>query len=89
MEKNKIVEIPYNIGNLNKLIYLSIKYNLLSSLPDSIGSLISLKGFDVSYNKLTTIPKLDKLQNLVMLSLSNNPLKNKTKIKNEYKRFFY
>ncbi|XP_074343113.1 MDIS1-interacting receptor like kinase 2-like [Apium graveolens] len=70
--------IPYQIGMLSKLTYLSLRGNYLTGkLPSFLGNLPQLQVLDVSYNRLSGfIPnELGKLTNLVHLYLGDNYLK--------------
>ncbi|KAK1381315.1 putative leucine-rich repeat receptor-like protein kinase [Heracleum sosnowskyi] len=67
--------IPYQIGMLSKLKYLSLSGNYLSgTLPSSLGNLTSLEHLDVSSNNLNgSIPsEIGTLSNLIELYLSLN-----------------
>ncbi|KAK1381314.1 Protein kinase domain-containing protein [Heracleum sosnowskyi] len=69
--------IPYQIGMLSKLNYLSLRGNDLSgTLPSSLGNLTYLEYLDVHSNKLTGfIPsEIGTLSNLIELYLYNNRL---------------
>ncbi|XP_074338877.1 uncharacterized protein LOC141677043 [Apium graveolens] len=70
--------IPYQIGMLSKLKYLSLRGNYFTGkLPSSLGNLTYLQFLDVSYNELITgfIPsELGNLTNLAFLYLSHNYL---------------
>ncbi|KAK1381306.1 Protein kinase domain-containing protein [Heracleum sosnowskyi] len=69
--------IPYQIGMLSKLNYLSLRGNDLSgTLPSSLGNLTYLKRLDVSSNHLTGfIPsELGNLTYLKRLDVSSNHL---------------
>ncbi|KAM7515220.1 hypothetical protein LguiA_004803 [Lonicera macranthoides] len=68
--------IPYEIGMLSKLTYLSLANNFLSGeLPLSLFNLTSLTLLDISHNSISgSIPfkELGKLKNLNVLILSGN-----------------
>ena len=69
--------IPYQIGMLSKLKYLSLRGNNLSGkLPSSLGNLTYLEHLDVSQNYLTGfVPsELGNLSNLEYLYLQYNKL---------------
>jgi hypothetical protein len=48
--------LPEWIGELNSLIYLSLRGGSLEKIPNSIGKLVNLERLDISYNKLRSIP---------------------------------
>ena len=63
-----------DLSNLHKLSSLNLpfnKFNQIEQLQD-----LNLQGLDLSGNNLTQIPILKNKENLVYLSLNNNPLKN-------------
>jgi len=74
--KNKIKEIPKEIGNLINLNYLDLSDNKIKEIPKEIGNLTNLKRLDLNDNKIKEIPKeIVNLINLQTLYLSNNEIK--------------
>jgi Leucine-rich repeat (LRR) protein len=65
LSSNRIVEIPFEIGELIKLRVLNVSHNLLALLPDSIGTCVLLKVLNASHNTLEKIP--DTLGQLLRL----------------------
>ncbi|KAH7858741.1 hypothetical protein Vadar_027418 [Vaccinium darrowii] len=70
--------IPYKIGDISRLLFLSLSKNHLNgSIPYQIGNLVTLQILlDLSYNSLTgqISPQLGKLISLEALNLSHNSL---------------
>jgi len=67
--------IPPEIGNLNRLKYLYLSYNQLSSLPPEIGNLNNLTYLFLISNQLKNLPtQIGRLGNLTILRLQNNEL---------------
>ncbi|KAL1804448.1 hypothetical protein ACET3Z_033095 [Daucus carota] len=67
--------IPYDIGMLSELKYLSLRGNYLTGeLPSSLGNLTHLQMLDISHNTVTGIIPLElgKLSHLFSLDLSFN-----------------
>jgi len=56
LEKNRIVELTENIGNLSMLKVLHMPDNLLEHLPAEIGQLFNLVMLELSYNWLVDLP---------------------------------
>ncbi len=68
--------IPENIGKLDTLADLFMKFNNLSALPDSIGNLIKLRRLSFMENQLTVLP--ESFGNMISLqecSISRNHFK--------------
>jgi Leucine-rich repeat (LRR) protein len=57
LSSNRIVEMPFDIGELHKLRILNLAYNFLASLPPSIGDLVILRNLNVSHNVLESVPE--------------------------------
>jgi len=67
--------IPPEIGNLENLTHLSLKFNQLTEIPPEIGKLKILNALRLNNNQLTEIPsEIGKLENLIHLDLSINQL---------------
>ena len=65
LSSNRIVELPFEIGELIKLRVLNVSHNLLALLPDSIGTCVLLKILNASHNTIEQIPDtLGQLQRL-------------------------
>ncbi|ESQ28457.1 hypothetical protein EUTSA_v10019617mg, partial [Eutrema salsugineum] len=63
--------LPSELGNLNKLEYLSLCcHGLVGPVPSSISNLSLLSGIDLSYNYLTDIPMVQNLTKLTSIDLS-------------------
>ncbi len=76
LRRNKINDLPKNIGFLSNLELLDLRINKLERLPTAIGLLYKLKNLNLSSNNLTMIP--DSIGDILMLkklNLSNNKLK--------------
>jgi hypothetical protein len=56
LSSNRIVELPFEIGELIKLRTLNVSHNLLALLPDSIGTCVLLKVLNAAHNTLEQIP---------------------------------
>lgn len=69
LDKNHLINLPNEIGNLTKLAYLSVYGNNLQVLPQSIGKLTSLQYLDLHSNNLQLLP--DNIWNLKSLSFLN------------------
>lgn len=65
LSSNRIVELPFEIGELIKLRVLNVSHNLLALLPDSIGTCVLLKVLNASHNTIEKIP--DTLGQLLRL----------------------
>ena len=75
LKNNGLISLPESIGNLTKLIIISLSNNQLTSLPESIGNLTKLIAINLGNNQLTSLPEsIGNLQNLETLNLSNNQL---------------
>lgn len=69
LDKNHLVNLPEELGNLNKLTSLSLFGNNLQVLPSTIGKLTSLQFLDLHSNNLQLLP--DDIWNLKSLSVLN------------------
>ena len=74
LSSNRIVEMPFDIGELHKLRILNLSYNFLASLPPSIGDLVILRTLNVSHNVLECLPdqigELKRLEEAILLDNS-------------------
>lgn len=69
LDKNHLVTLPDELGNLNKLAVLSLYGNNIQVLPSTIGQLTSLQFLDLHSNNLQSLP--DDIWNLKSLSVLN------------------
>lgn len=75
LDKNHLVELPKELGNLSKLSFLSMYGNNLLSLPPTIGQLTSLQFLDLHSNNLKTLPEeIWNLKSLTVLNICSNIL---------------
>ncbi|ABN65930.2 adenylate cyclase (ATP pyrophosphate-lyase) (Adenylyl cyclase) [Scheffersomyces stipitis CBS 6054] len=75
LDKNHLVTLPNELGNLQKLASLSVFGNNLSSLPSTIGKLSSLQILDIHSNNLQSLPDdIWLLKSLSVLNVSSNIL---------------
>lgn len=56
LDKNNLIVLPDNLGDLSQLQKLSCSNNLLATLPDSLGHLTQLEELHVHNNNLKTLP---------------------------------
>ena len=75
LSSNRIVEMPYDIGELRKLRILNLSYNFLASLPPSIADLVILRTLNVSHNVLEGIPEqLGELKRVEEVDVHDNSI---------------
>ncbi|CAI5760435.1 unnamed protein product [Candida verbasci] len=75
LDRNHLVTLPHELGQLKRLAYLSIYSNNLQMLPSSIGELQNLQYLDLHSNNLQAIPQeLWNCKSLSILNLSSNNL---------------
>ena len=55
--RNKLTDLPKEIGQLAKLQIIDLSYNQLTALPPEIGLLANLQKLDLGSNQLTALPK--------------------------------
>ena len=68
-------EIPAEIGLLNKLTFLLIAKNEITTVPIEIGNLVNLEKLILQQNKITIIPsEIGNLENLEVLDFYDNNL---------------
>jgi len=56
LDKNTLIVLPDNLGDLKQLQKLSCSNNLLATLPDSLGQLSNLEELQVHNNNLKSLP---------------------------------
>ncbi len=76
LEKTSVENIPPEIGDLKKLIFLNIIGNeKITSLPPEIGDLESLQRLNISRNEITSLPpEIGKLKKLYSFQFQNNKI---------------
>lgn len=75
LDKNHLVNLPPQLGNLSKLSHLSLYGNNLQVLPPSIKDLKSLQYLDLHSNNLESLPEeIWSLSSLSVLNISSNVL---------------
>ncbi|KAK6544148.1 cysteinyl-tRNA synthetase [Orbilia ellipsospora] len=75
LDKNKINNIPPQIGKLKKLLQLSCASNHLTTLPSEIGQLVDLRVLDLHDNDIAKLPsEIWSMVSLTSLNLSSNVL---------------
>lgn len=73
--KNHIKVLPPEIKYLQKLEYLNLASNCLTTIPPEIGQLKSLKWLSFRWNDILALPKeIGQLQNLSVLNIAQNRL---------------
>lgn len=55
-KKNKLKQVPKELSNYTKLIYLNLEKNKLQELPENLDTLINLKYLNISKNKFEIFP---------------------------------
>eukprot|EP00004_Rigifila_ramosa_P013156 TRINITY_DN2896_c0_g1_i1.p1 TRINITY_DN2896_c0_g1~~TRINITY_DN2896_c0_g1_i1.p1 ORF type:complete len:456 (-),score=104.88 TRINITY_DN2896_c0_g1_i1:48-1304(-) len=76
VSRNKLREIPIEIGYLKSLVEINLNENELITLPPHIGHLTNLQRFYVAENKLAILPpEIGLCTSLVELNLRNNELR--------------
>ncbi|NVM28770.1 MAG: TIR domain-containing protein [Candidatus Helarchaeota archaeon] len=76
LASRNIPRLPDDIGNLDTLVDLFMKFNDLSALPDSIGNLKKVKRLSFMENQLTVLPEsFGNMESLQECSLSRNHFK--------------
>ncbi|EPS44060.1 hypothetical protein H072_1966 [Dactylellina haptotyla CBS 200.50] len=75
LDKNKINNLPPQIGKLKKLLQLSCASNHLTTLPPEIGQLVDLRVLDLHDNDIAKLPsEIWSMVSLTSLNLSSNVL---------------
>ncbi len=76
LNRNTMVTLPPEVGQLHSLIKLELQNNQLTNLPPEIGKLINLAELNLNQNKLITLPpQIGGLGRLTSLDLGGNNLK--------------
>jgi hypothetical protein len=76
LQKNKLQQLPDDIGNLKHIEELYLFGNELTHLPKGIGDLVQLKELDLYNNRLESLPEeIGNLVELQRLTLEDNQLK--------------
>lgn len=75
LDKNHLVNLPEQLGDLPRLTYLSLYGNNIQHLPNSIGQLTSLQYLDLHSNNLDSLPaEIWNLKGLSVLNVASNIL---------------
>lgn len=74
LSRNQIDQIPKEIGKCKKLLDINLSYNNLTCVFSYITEVTELKYLNLSFNKIKGVARLDRLQNLESLDISNNVL---------------
>lgn len=74
---NRIQGLP-DMSSWHELITLTADENSINAFPDGLTTLLKLKSVDFSSNDIRTVPaEIARMDNLAMLRLSGNPLRDK------------
>jgi len=73
LHRNKLTQIPHTLDQLDKLKFLDISFNQLSSIPSSL-CLPSLQTFNASNNQLKELPDFTGYVSLNILFVEHNNL---------------
>lgn len=77
LDKNHLVTLPDELGNLPRLNHLSVFSNNIQNIPLTIGQLSSLQYLDLHANNIESIPsEIWSLSNLSYLNVASNILSN-------------
>lgn len=75
LDKNHLVELPKELGDLHKLAHLSLYGNNLQTIPSTIGLLTNLQFLDLHSNNLQSLPDdIWNLKSLTVLNVASNIL---------------
>lgn len=75
LDKNHLVNLPDELGNLPRLTHLSLYGNNIQTLPASIGQLSSLQFLDLHSNNILSLPaEIWNLKSLAFLNVASNLL---------------
>lgn len=75
LSRNKLKEVPEEIGALINLQYLDMSKNQIDFIPKEIGKLINLKQLYLNQNNIASLPpQIGKLINLEILDLWDNEI---------------
>ncbi len=75
LASNRLVRLPEDMSNLNRLQLLYLPFNDLTAIPESLFDTENLRDINVSRNQITKLPEtVSKLTTLQYLYLSDNQL---------------
>ena len=81
LDKNQIEFLPENIGNLQKLEYLTFSYNNVQDI-EGIKSLTNLQRLGFTHNRIENILPIRNMTKLIVINFSNNTIADISAVEN-------
>lgn len=72
---NDLTQIPASIGKLKNLERLNAPSNLINKISPKLSNLKKLRNLILGNNQISSLPRMNKLENLFTIELSNNAFK--------------